>query len=75
MKTLFEKLKEDCKIQLQENKQEYPNTVERLEKALNYKRFLIDLTIEESALLLMHCYPSGQSKVLTYENVESLFTE
>lgn len=71
MKTLFENLKEEHKLQLEVMKEVYPNSYDALKKTLENNYVISLLTISEAYTLLMNT----SNKSFSITNLSELFYE
>jgi hypothetical protein len=71
MKTLFERLKDEHKEQLEEMKLLYPTSHDNLVKTLQEKYGWSDLTISEASTLVLNT----SNELLTITNLSELFYE
>jgi len=71
MRTLLERLKPEVRDRLNLSYKDYPDTCQKIERALHYNYSMIQLSIDEclSLLSMTTNYP------LSFENIETLFNE
>jgi len=68
-RTLYQRLKDEYRVKLIENKNKWPYLAERAEDALNNNKFVVDLTVGQLGYICDMCeMKSWDSIYLIFEN-------
>ena len=68
-KTLYQRLKDEYRVKLIENKNKWPYLAEEAETALNENKFVVDLTVSQLGYICDMC------EVRSWDSIYTIFNE
>lgn len=68
-KTLYQRLKDEYRVKLIENKQKWPYLAEEAETALNENKFVVDLTVSQLGYICDMC------EMRSWDSIYMIFNE
>jgi hypothetical protein len=68
-KTLYQRLKDEYRVKLIENKNKWPYLAEEAETALNENKFVVDLTVSQLGYICDMC------EVRSWDSIYMIFNE
>ena len=68
-KTLYQRLKDEYRVKLIENKQKWPYLAEEAETALNENKFVVDLTVSQLGYICDMC------EIRSWDSIYMIFNE
>jgi len=68
-KTLYQRLKDEYRVKLIENKQKWPYLAEEAETALNENKFVVDLTVSQLGYICDMC------EMRSWDSIYTIFNE
>jgi len=68
-KTLYQRLKDEYRVKLIENKQKWPYLAEEAESALNENKFVVDLTVSQLGYICDMC------EMRSWDSIYTIFNE
>ena len=68
-KTLYQRLKDEYRVKLIENKNKWPYLAEEAESALNENKFVVDLTVSQLGYICDMC------EIRSWDSIYTIFNE
>jgi hypothetical protein len=68
-KTLYQRLKDEYRVKLIENKNKWPYLAEEAESALNENKFVVDLTVSQLGYICDMC------EMRSWDSIYTIFNE